>query len=72
MKKKISKNVKRILELIEGYDVDINYGLAPNPFGFSFVEDSGEMSLKERASLSFALGDLSKDEEEELKKILYK
>ena len=72
MKKKISKNVKRILELIEGYDVDINYGLAPNPFGFSFVEDSGEMSLKERASLSFTLGDLSKDEEEELKKILYK
>lgn len=72
MKKKLSKNIARIFELIEGYDVDINYGLAPNPFGFSFDEHYGEMSLKERASLSFALGELSKDEEEELRKILYK
>ena len=65
----MSESVKRILEIMEMYQIEmVSYGLAPNPNGFCYElpHDHG-MSLKMRTELDSLLDSLTGHEIIQLK-----
>ena len=65
--KKISNDVKNIIEMSDRWGIDLAYGLAPNPFGFTFINfgDAPKLVIKKFSKLLEAL---SSEEENELRK----
>ena len=63
--------IARVLVWVDsfGEELNINYGLAPNPFGFSFIAPT--MSVQQKNHLSLLLDDLTDTEEIQLREVLY-
>lgn len=59
--------LERVYVWLETYDIDINYGLCPNPFGFTFIDNDDVMSIIEKNHLSLLLDELSMKESMELR-----
>lgn len=63
--------INKIIELCEDFDMEIiSYGLAPNPNGFCF-ERSDKTSNKKVKELSKLLDQLTKEEERQLKQLIF-
>lgn len=62
--------IERLIDIINEYDLDVNYGLPPNSFGFTFIVQDG-MSKKIIKEVDDLLSSLNNDETKILKEWLY-
>lgn len=62
--------VERILKIVSKYDIAINFGLAPNPFGFTFESTDNYKLNKLLSDLLFEI-DCSHVKSTKLRKALY-
>jgi len=61
--------IEKVLTFVEENNYSLAYGLAPNPWGFSFCYEGEKKSCQNlNKKLDTLLNDLTKEEEEKLRK----